>query len=183
MQPEYVQVELAEFFRRQARKVWIGTLAVAAVWVALILLPPLAMAAGNSSLSAGFYDAFSFICHQMPDRSFHLLGHKLGVCSRCFGVYFGLLAGFAIYPIIRPVDIIEPFPRFWLFAAMVPIGIDWSLTIFGIWENTFVTRFVTGLILGIACAVYIVPAVVEIFRLSSSPKREKGPSKNDSPII
>ncbi|MBK7706025.1 MAG: DUF2085 domain-containing protein [Acidobacteria bacterium] len=113
----------------------------------------------------------------MPDRSFHVLGHKFGVCSRCFGVYFGLLAGFAIYPMLRPVDIIEPFPRFWLFGAMVPIGIDWTLTIFGIWENTFTTRFVTGSILGIACAVFIVPALVEIFRLTTGAKMQKRSSE------
>jgi uncharacterized membrane protein len=46
----------------------------------------------------------------------------------------------------------------------VPISIDWSLTIFGIWENTHVSRFVTGAILGIACATYIVPALVEVVR-------------------
>ncbi len=177
MTNQYIGIELAEFFRRQARRVWIGALIVALTWVVLILLPPVAEAAGFNGVSAGFYNAFSFICHQMPDRSFHVLGHKFGVCSRCFGVYFGLLAGFAIYPMLRPVDIIEPFPRFWLFGAMVPIGIDWTLTIFGIWENTFTTRFVTGSILGIACAVFIVPALVEIFRLTTGAKMQKRSSE------
>ncbi len=177
MQQEYVQVEIAAFFRRQARRVWLVTTIIALVWIALILLPPIAMAGGFDALGNGLYKAFSVICHQMPDRSFHILEHKFGVCSRCFGVYFGILAGFVIYPLLRPVDVIEPFPRFWLFGAMVPIGIDWSLTIFGIWENTFTTRFVTGLILGIACAVFIVPALVEIFRLSAGSRMQKRLSK------
>jgi uncharacterized membrane protein len=72
--------------------------------------------------------------------------------------------GFAVYPLWRKVDDIEPLPRIWLFLAMVPIGIDWGLTIFGIWENTHLSRLVTGLILGFACATYIIPALVEIFR-------------------
>jgi uncharacterized membrane protein len=81
-----------------------------------------------------------------------------------FPLYFGLLAGLVVYPVIRGVDNIEPLPRFWLFASMVPIGIDWSLGVFGIWENNHGSRFITGLILGFACAVYIVPALVEIAR-------------------
>lgn len=173
---EYLGLDLTVFLKRQAWKVWTWALVVSLLWVVLILIPPIAEATGFNALSAGIYNGFSFICHQMDDRSFHILGHKFGVCSRCFGVYFGLLAGFVVYPFLRPVDVIEPFPRFWLFGAMIPIGIDWSLTIFGIWENTFTSRFVTGLILGVACAVFIVPALVEIFRLTTLPKMQKRPS-------
>jgi uncharacterized membrane protein len=172
----YIGLDLARLYRRQALRVWFGGALVALAWVLLILLPPAAMAGGLENLANGAYKGFAFICHQMPDRSFHLFGHKFGVCSRCFGVYFGLLAGFAIYPMIRRVEIIEPFPRFWLFGSMIPIGIDWALTIFGYWENTFTTRFLTGLILGVACAVYIVPALVEIFRLTTRPETQKRPS-------
>lgn len=174
-QQQYIQAELANYFESQARKVWFGALAIAAAWVGLILLPPIAGAAGLEVLSDSFYRAFSFICHQIPERSFHIYEHKFAVCSRCFGVYFGIFAGFAVYPIFRRVDDIEPLPRFWLFAAMFPIGIDWTLGIFGIWDNNFLTRFATGLILGAACAFYMVPAVVEIFRLTTG--KRKRPSR------
>src|SRR5207237_6408839 len=102
--------------------------------------------------------------HQIPDRSLHIEGEPFAVCSRCFGVYFGLLFGFAIYPLWRSIDDIEPLPRVGLFLSLIPITIDWSLTVFGIWENTDLSRFLTGLVLGIACATYIVPAIVEISR-------------------
>ena len=151
-------------FRRQALKIWGIALAVVAVWVLAIVLPPLLAANGQNGVAAPFYKFFSFLCHQMPDRSFHVLEHQFAVCSRCFGVYFGLLAGLAAYPLIRRPDDIEPLPRIWLFASMIPIAIDWSLGVFGIWENNHASRFVTGLILGFACAVYIVPALVEIVR-------------------
>src|SRR5690606_28160807 len=94
----------------------------------------------------------------------HIFGHQLAVCSRCFGVYFGLLFGLLIYPVWRSMDNIEPLPRVWLFLSLIPITVDWSLTIFGIWENTHLSRFVTGSILGFACACYILPAVIEIKR-------------------
>lgn len=139
-------------------------LAVVFVWVSLILAAPLAKANGGVAISSPLYHFFSFICHQISDRSFYVEGEQFGVCSRCFGVYFGLLLGFAVYPLWRAVDEIEPLPRFWLFLSVIPISIDWSLTVFGIWENTHLSRLITGLILGFACATYIVPALVEITR-------------------
>lgn len=150
--------------RRQASKAWAVGLVVVLIWALLIVAAPIAKANGFTSFSSPLYNFYSFICHQLNERSFHVEGEPFGVCSRCFGVYFGLFAGFAIYPLWRRIDQIEPLPRFWLFLSMVPIGIDWSLTIFGFWENTHVSRFVTGLVLGVACSTFIVPAIVEITR-------------------
>ena len=161
---DYVPVSLRPELKAQAIRVWLVGCAVVLLWALLIILAPLAKANGFVSVSAPLYAFFSFICHQIPSRSFHIEGEQFGVCSRCFGVYFGLLLGFAIYPLWRRIDETEPIQRLWLFLSLVPITIDWSLTFFGIWENTFVSRFVTGLILGVACATYIVPASVEITR-------------------
>lgn len=160
----YIPASLVPALRRQAWKAWAVGLAVVALWVAAILAAPIAKANGDLAVSTPLYHFFSYICHQMPGRSFHVEGEQFGVCSRCFGVYFGLFFGFLIYPLWRGIDEIEPLPRFWLILSLFPIGIDWSLTIFGIWENTFLSRFVTGLILGVACATFIVPAIVEITR-------------------
>jgi uncharacterized membrane protein len=159
----YISLDVQERFRNQAVNVWIAASAVVAVWVAFIVAAPLISIAGISG-SSPIYTFFSYICHQIPERSLHLAGHQLAVCSRCFGVYMGLLGGMLLYPLWRPVGEIEPIPRFWLFLALVPISIDWSLTLFGIWENTHASRFITGLILGGACATFIVPALVEIVR-------------------
>ena len=171
MVTQYIPQNLAKHFRKQAYRVWAISLAVVAFWVALILLPPIA-ADGFPDISSPIYTFFSYICHQMPERSLHLDGHPLAVCSRCFGVYFGLLAGFLIYPLWRKIEEVEPLARFWLFLSLIPIGIDWSLTMFGVWENTHLSRVFTGLILGAVCATFIVPALVEIFR-NFSAKRDR----------
>ncbi len=133
----------------------------------LILLAPLAEANNLTGISNPIYKFFSFICHQMPSRSFHLENHSFAVCSRCFGIYAGLFAGFLAYPFFRSIEEVEPLPRFWLFLALIPMGADWSLGFFGIWENTHFSRFLTGLILGITCAIFIIPALVELARLIS----------------
>ncbi len=161
---DYISVDIYSRLRRQAVRVWMVGLAVVLVWAALIVAAPLLRSFGQTTISEPLYHFYSFICHQMPNRSFFIAGEQFGVCSRCFGVYFGLVAGFLVYPLLRPIDDVEPLARIWLFLSLVPAGIDWSLTIFGIWENTHLTRFVTGLILGFACATYIVPAIVEITR-------------------
>jgi len=157
----YIPLDLQKLFRRQAIRVWIITAAIVTTWLAAIVAAPLL---ASSNLSASIYTFFSYICHQISDRSLHVAGHQMAVCSRCFGVYFGLLAGTFVYPLWRSIDEIEPIPRFWLFVSLIPISVDWSLTIFGIWENTHLSRFLTGTILGATCATYIVPALVEIVR-------------------
>lgn len=144
---------------------------VVAVWVLLTLIAPLAKANGFVAVSLPLYNFFGYICHQISDRSFHIGGEQFGVCSRCFGVYFGLAFGFAVYPLWRNITEVEPLPRFWLFLSLIPIAIDWSLTVFGIWENTHLSRFLTGLILGVACSTFIVPAIVEITRNLTNRKR------------
>ncbi len=161
---DYVPTMIASRLRSQAVRVWIISSIVVIVWILFIVGAPILKASGYQSISVPIYVFFSYICHQMPSRSFFIDGEEFAVCSRCFGVYLGLLIGFLIYPLWREIDEIEPLPRFWLFLSLVPIGVDWSLGVFGLWENTFTSRFITGLILGIACATFMMPALVEITR-------------------
>lgn len=181
----YISLDLSTAFLRQAKRVWLATAVTTGVWIVLILAAPIAAAAGWHDAADSLYGFFGNICHQMPERSFHLYAYKFSVCHRCFGVYFGLLAGIACYPLIRPVDRIEPPARVWLFLAMIPIGIDWSLGVFGFWENTTLTRTATGFLLGAACGVFIMPAIVEIARLASFRKIKEagGNESSDRPQI
>jgi hypothetical protein len=86
----YISQSFAVFFRRQAWKVWTVGLLIVFGWVSLILLAPVFKNVGFNSAAASIYQFFSLICHQIAERSFHLFGYQFAVCSRCFGVYFGL---------------------------------------------------------------------------------------------
>lgn len=169
----YVPQIAVENLRRQAFFVWGAIALIAAFWIFLILLAPLAEANNLIGVSGSIYKFCGYICHQIPARSYFLGNQPFAVCARCFGVYFGLFVGFTAYPLLRPIEKVESLPRFWLFLAMIPMLIDWSLGFFEIWENTRFSRFLTGLILGAACAIFIVPALVEIFRLSTSRRQVK----------
>lgn len=158
--------------KKKASLAWSFGFFIALIWTFLILLAPFGEAANLPGVANPVYAFFSYLCHQMPSRSFHFDGHAFAVCSRCFGVYFGILIGFIVYPIFRNINETEPLSRVWLFLALVPIGVDWSLGMFGWWENTHWSRLITGMILGAACAIFIIPALVEIFQLLSRRKHQ-----------
>lgn len=154
--------------RRQAIVVWSIFAGLIFVWTLLIMAAPLAEANNLTAVSSPLYKFFGYLCHQNPARSFDFQEHAFAVCSRCFGIYFGLFTGFTAYPFLRSVEDTEPLPRFWLFLAMVPMAIDWLLGALGVWENTHLSRVLTGVILGAGCAIFIIPALIEITRNLSS---------------
>jgi len=128
----------------------------------LIVIAPLAAANGHGGIAAGIYRAFGTICHQRPERSFFLDGHKLAVCSRCTGLYVGFLFTLLVYPLIRSLRTISTPDRKGLFLAALPLAVDFSLTFFGIWENTHTSRLLTGLLLGIVSVFYVMPGIMDL---------------------
>lgn len=166
--PETIENYIPQAFLENQKKyafyVWSVGFLIVLGWIVLIVAAPVAKAIGFEGFADSIYKFFSYVCHQIAERSFHIHGHSFAVCSRCFGFYGGFFSGLIIYPVFRALDEIESFPRFWLFLAMIPMGIDWALGFFEIWENTLLSRAVTGAILGIACAFFIVPALAEISR-------------------
>lgn len=149
---------------RRPLLVWLSAAAVAVTLVGLLFAAPLSLASGHEFTAQAIYQAFSRVCHQIPERSFHIAGHSLAVCARCTGLYVGLAAGVLFYPLLRSLRSTETPARFWLFVAAVPMGIDFLLGFFGIWENTHLSRFVTGVLLGAVAALFIVPGLVDLSR-------------------
>lgn len=158
----YVPQNMIAVQKRQAVWVWAIAMTVAFLWLLAIVSAPIFDENGIKSISQPIYRFFSYMCHQISVRSFHYHDHQFAVCARCFGFYAGFFFGFVIYPFFRQLNNTDSFPRFWLFAAMVPMGIDVGLDIFDIWKNTHLSRLITGLILGVACSIFIIPALVEI---------------------
>lgn len=158
----------------QAWAAWGLIFLVALIWVALIVAAPIAEAFSWTGVSQLIYRFFGHLCHQMEWRSFHLESHPLAVCARCFGFYGGFLLGIIIHPLIRSLSDTRPLSRIWLFLALIPMAIDWSLTFFGIWENTHYSRLLTGGIAGATCAFFIIPALVEISFYLSQRFRRRG---------
>jgi uncharacterized membrane protein len=75
-------------------RIVLGFIAASTAWAAA--LPAAALVASRTEpgmagyiLAAGVYAVGTVVCHQIPERSFHLLGRQLPVCARCAGIYIG----------------------------------------------------------------------------------------------
>ena len=141
---------------------WLISVVIALSFCSLILTAPLAAANNHSNVAFVLYRGFGTFCHQLPERSFFIAGHQFAVCARCTGLYAGFALMLLVYPLIRPLrSAVLPPPK-WLFLAAAPLCVDFSLTFFGIWENTHTSRLLTGLLLGAVTVFYIVPGIVEL---------------------
>jgi len=144
--------------------IWVFTATIAITIVGLIIAAPLAQANGHAAFAFSIYNVFHFVCHQLPERSFHLAGYQFAVCARCTGLYSGFASATLLYPLARSLERTDTPSRIWLLLAAVPLGVDFGLGYFGIWENTHLTRFVTGALLSTTAVFYIMPGLIQLTR-------------------
>ncbi len=147
---------------RLALVVWATVASVAVGIVCLIIAAPLLVARGHGSVAGAIYYFFGYLCHQLHDRSLHLEGHKLAVCSRCTGLYAGFALSASLYPLARSMKRVDTPRLLWLLLALLPLGVDWSLGFFELWANTHLSRFLTGALLSSVAAFYIVPGLIDL---------------------
>lgn len=105
---------------------------------------------------------FRFLCHQDPARSFWIAGQPMAVCSRCFGIYGGLLAGMLAGPLLMPArkgrwDILKM-----SLMAIVLLNLGDVLgNILAFWQNTLTIRFGLGALLGLIAALVMAGALIQ----------------------
>src|SRR5258705_2465494 len=140
---------------------WLIISAGALLFCWLIVAAPLAVGS-HDRFALTIYRAFSTLCHQLPERSFFIAGHQFAVCARCTGLYAGFTLLLLLYPLIRSLATTVTPPRKWLLLSAIPLTIDFSLTLFGIWENTHSSRSFTGLLLGAVADSSAMPGIAEL---------------------
>lgn len=172
---EYVPQCAPQERARGALFVWTVLSLLSLAFIALPLAAPILLAHGYSQAAGNIYWAFGFLCHQLPERAFHLEGHAMGVCARCTGIYAGFAASVLFYPLLRSLRHVDTPRRIWLLAASVPIAVDFALGIFGIWPNTHFSRFATGAIFGAACALFVVPGFLDLGKAAQKALRRPEP--------
>jgi len=147
---------------RRASLMWAVIATGCLITIALILGAPLALESGHPFFGLTIYRTFSYLCHQIPERSFFLAGHPFAVCSRCFGIYSGFATAAIFYPLFRSLKSIDTPSRKWLFLAAAPMAIDFSVEFLGLAQNTHLSRFVTGALLGSVAVLYVMPGLMDL---------------------
>lgn len=125
-------------------------------WLAIVLAPPFA-----GPYAEVVRWLLHTVCHQIPERSFHLLGEPLAACHRCTGLYMGFAAGLLVWPWLPVIAArLAANPR-WVVVFLLPLAIDWAIVV-----NTPESRFATGLVA--AFPVALLPLVAFTQRISQS---------------
>ena len=141
---------------------------LAIIWCAFIisaLAAPLLLLVSFPKTAFFTYLPFSFICHQMPERSFALMHHPLAVCHRCFGIYLGLFIGTLLSSFFLGMS--QPARRACIFSAGALLAVDALLPFTGLWSGLLLSRFLTGLVFGVAAAPFAVAGLDEVIKTLS----------------
>jgi uncharacterized membrane protein len=134
----------------------------------LILAAPLLELHGRPTAAAFIYLFFSFICHQIPERSFLISGYAFAVCHRCSGIYLGMFLGTFLGN--RTIRNCIKARRVLLPCAIVPISLDALASFAGFWTGFALIRFSTGLLFGALISPLFVCAFTEF--LNEAPWRK-----------
>jgi uncharacterized membrane protein len=117
------------------------------------LLPWILVARRSALLEA----VFSATCHRLPERSLVVGGVQMLVCSRCAGIYLGLLTG-ALLPAGRRVADHSN----WIAGAVVlPMLLDVATQDLGLRPSWHPARLATGWLLGLGLTLVAVAQLQE----------------------
>jgi uncharacterized membrane protein len=115
--------------RQRAFFVWSIAAFLFSCGFVLIVLAPLAEANNCRAFQIRFINfSVFFVIKIRRARTFG--EHAFAVCSRCSAFISAYFCGFSDLSFLRSIEETEPLPRFWLFAAMIPMAIDWLLGVF-----------------------------------------------------
>ena len=124
--------------------------------IALVLISMGKALWGGSPMEFHWTERLFFgICHQIPERTFFMNDLPMAVNSRCFGIFTGLMSGWAAIPFLVTGFRDGKWPVRILIIAITLQLIDYTGNLLGWWANTNESRFVLGSILGLAGSLCI----------------------------
>jgi len=130
--------------------IFIGSLLLAGI------LAPVFKKLGLVTQSEICYHFLAPTCHQLADRCFQLFNYPLGICSRCTGIYFGILLirlfyqinsqGFCKFRYLFLNRLTTPL----IFLSFISLTIfEWQFSQTGLFHSSNCSRFVSGIAFGI----------------------------------
>lgn len=154
------------------------------LYIGLPLLAPVLMHGGHAGAGGLIYTLFKPLCHQMPERSFFLfgpqatytyaelaaylggtvparyigdaaIGWKAAVCQRDVAIYGTALLAGLLFALLRKR--LRPLGLKWAGALMLPMAVDGSGQLVGLWGSTWLSRVITGALFGLMLVWAVFP--------------------------
>lgn len=133
-------------------------------WVSLLIFLPLFILI-NASLTTDripmwlqrFNQSWiAMLCHSQPDRAFLIFGNSMLICSRCTGIYLSLAVGILLTFFISFSRNLRKVAALLLISSFTVILVDVIGDYLLWWENTLLSRFVTGSFLGLSLSSFFI---------------------------
>ena len=163
-----------------------------ALYLALPLLAPWFMINGFEGIGGFVYRVYGPpTCHQLPERSYFLygpqpdytleeltalvggdvplryigdaaVGFKVAICQRDVAIYTALLFAGVAFGLVRRR--IRPVHWKYLLLFLAPMAIDGTGQLVGLWESTWLTRTITGILASSGVVLFLYPYLEEGMR-------------------
>ena len=134
-----------------------------------MIVAPLALVSAQPVLARAavlVYGAGGLVCHQRPERSFHIHGRQLAVCARCTGLYMSALAGGFLALLLGAIAVPPSRARLWLAIAALPTIVTVGLELAALAYPSNTIRMLSALPLGAVAAWLVITTIVSHRRLS-----------------
>jgi uncharacterized membrane protein len=100
--------------------------------------------------------AFRLLCHGFEERCIEMFGVAMPICSRCTGIYLGMLLGILTYAAAGfALKSAPAFNKVALLIAVLPLALDGGTQAMMLRESTNPLRIVSGLMAGTAFAMWV----------------------------
>ncbi|MDD5171434.1 MAG: DUF2085 domain-containing protein [Candidatus ainarchaeum sp.] len=136
---------------------------------------------GDCTNQTGGYVATAADRRIVEVRTDSIVGYKMPVCARDFGLYGAMLLGAIIYPFVRKLDDKTIYPAIYLILAIVPLALDGGIQLVSeigilpfVYESSNAIRLLTGAIAGFAATFYAIPMLMNMFGSSNDGKKKDG---------
>ncbi len=178
---------------------WVANLAVATILAGALLAPAL-MHWGHPGAGRALYAFYHLGCHQLPERSYFIfsqrplydyatllklaggqdlprrfygnvqLGYKVAVCQRDVAIYAAWLLGGLAFGLVRRR--VRP-PGWRQFVwPMLPMAVDGTGQLLGLWQSTWWLRLITGALFGLALVWAAYPQIEQAMRQIAATAQE-----------
>lgn len=127
---------------------------------------------GQCSVLAG--KILAPFCHQRTDRSLYLLGHKIGLCTRCFSLYLSMLFTSVIGSLIG-FEKFKKIPLIILIVFFIVMPVD-GISLFMIkgYSSPTLWRSFTGVLFGFAMIAFFFPIIDKLQKEIYELKQDAG---------